>query len=698
MSLDSFLLFNLFIPTLLLSYVGKWELYKQFFEESPIALTVVEENGLISYANKKFAELTGYELYEIIGEHFTKFVAPEDRQRMEEYHRKRMEGKEAPEEYEYRCLRKDGEIRYVRIKVIRLPENRTISCKIDITEEKKAKEIENVFEKMARTTMTALFIYQDDYFVYVNPAMEKITGYNKDELLKMRFWELIREDYRKEIMEKGRKRQRGEAVEPGFCELPIYPKDGKEKWVFCTFANITYKGKPAVLGTAIDITEKKRSEEEIKERERRFEFLYQNSPVFNVIVGFDGKIIDINDYFLKATGYKKEEVVGKPALDFVADYHRKKAWEQLQRDLKGERTPPVKIDIIGKKKIHTVYFREGNVMVYEKGKPIGVLISGVDITERKQMEEALKESEEKYRTLVELSQEGICIDDENERIVFVNEAFAKALGYKKEELLGKNIFDIVHKEDIEKLKEEVEKRRKGKASKYEIRFLAKDGSTKTFIISAIPLYKNGKFMGSLSVNLDITERKAAEEKLAESEALYRAIAEYSQSGIFILQEGKFKFANTKFLEYTGYTIEDIEKINCWEIVHEKDRAKIINAVEAIMEGQDVNVPEFRYIKKDGTIRWAVGTGTAIEYKGKPAFLGVMTDITELKEMYEKEKKFIEDTSHYFFNPLCIAKGYIELAKSRINGEEKIMLEKAKEAILRIERVVKNIISKGEIHE
>ncbi len=687
------LLFNLFIPTLLLSYVGKWELYKQFFEESPVALTVVEENGLISYANKKFAELTGYELHEIIGEHFTKFVAPEDRQRMEEYHKRRIEGKEAPEEYEYKCLRKDGEIRYVRLKAIRLPENRTISCKIDITEEKKAKEMQVIFEKMAHTAMAALFICHDDHLVYVNPAMEKITGYNKDELLKMSFWELVREDYRKDIMEKVKERKAGQ-----FYELPILSKDGKEKWLFCTFTNITYKDKPAVLGTAVDITERKRSEEEIKERERRFEFLYKNSPIFNVIIGFDGKIVDVNDYFLEATGYKKEEVVGKPAIDFVADYHRKKAWEQLQRDLKGEKTPPIEIDIIGKKKIHTVYFGEGSVIVHEKGKPIGVLISGVDITERKKMEEALRESEEKYKMLVELSQEGICIDDENERIVFANEAFAKALGYKKEELLGKNILDIVHKEDAEKLRKEIDKRRKGEASKYEIRLLTKDGNTKTFIVSAIPLYKNGKFIGSLSVNLDITERKKAEEKLAESEALYRAITEYSQSGIFILQDGKFKFANTKFLEYTGYTTDDIEKINYWEIIHEKDREKIINAVEAVMEGQEVNVPEFRYIKKDGTIRWAIGTGTAIEYKGKPAFLGVMTDITELKKLYEKERKFIEDTSHYFLNPLCIAKGYIELAKSRINGEEKIMLEKAEEAILRVEKVIKNIVSKGEIHE
>lgn len=697
MQINTFSLIHIFLP-FLLAYIDKWELYKQFFEESPIALTVVEENGLISYTNKKFAELVGYKLHEIIGEHFTKFVAPEDRKRMEEYHIKRIKGEEAPSEYEYRCLRKDGETRYVRIKVIKLPENRTLSCKIDITEERKAKEMENVFERMANSTAVILFIYQDDYFVYVNPAMEKLTGYSKEELLKMHFWDIIKENYKEIVKEIGRERQIGKEVKPAVCEIPFYDKNGNLKWALCSFTNISYKGKPAGLGTAIDITEKKKTEEELKEREKRFKFLYQHSPSLNLIIGFDGRILDANDTFLELTGYRREEVIGKNTIDFVVEEQREKVWKQLQMDLKELKTPSIEVDIVGKEKIHTIFFGEGSVTIYEKGKPIGVLISGIDITERKAMEKALKESQEKYKMLVELSQEGICIDDENEKMVFTNDAFAKILGYKKEELLGKKVFDILYPEDKEKFMKEIEKRRKGEIGRYEVRFIAKNGEIKTFIVSAIPLYKNGKFIGSLSVNLDITERKLAEEKLAESEALYRAIAEYSQSGIFILQDERFKFVNSKFIESVGYREEELKKMNYLDLIHKEDKEKIKIAIEEIMKGRKIDVPEFRYITKDKKIRWAVGTGTSIEYKGKPAFLGVMTDITKIKEIHEKEKKFIENISHYFFNPICIARGYIDLVKNRINGEDKRMLEKAEDAILRIENVVKNIIRKGEIHE
>ncbi len=928
-------------------YPDKWEMYKLFFEESPIALTVVEEDGTISYANKKFAELTGYKLHEIIGEHFTKFVAEQDRERMNEYHIKRVRGEEAPQEYEYKCLRKDGKIRVVRIKVIKLPENRTLSCKIDVTEKK---EVEELFKRVVESTILAVFIYQDDHFVYVNPAVEKLTGYCKEELLKMKFWELVHEKYKEKVKERGRKRQKGEEIEPSIYEIPYYTKDGKLKWALCSLTNIMYKGKPAALATAMDITDKKVAEEEIRESRRKFEFLYQNSPSLNIIIGFDGRIIDINDSFLKLTGYKKEEVIGKKVLSFVADYHKEKVMKQLEQDFKGIKTPSIEVDIKGKKQMHTILFGEGQVIVYEKGEPIGVLLSGIDvtthkkmekalkeseerfrevadllptvicefnldgkilyvnkagfdlfgytvedlkaginaldlihpedrkkaeerikeiiqgkklgpieyrmfkkdgsqlnilvnsspiykdgkvvgirsvltnitelkrtekalkrseekyrnlfekmkdalyistidgkfidvnqamvellgydskeeiyklditkdfycnpgdrekiikeiskkgyvkdyeieikrkdgkklivletcherrdengnvigfegiirdITEKKEMERALKESEEKYRMLVEMSQEGICVDDENENITFVNEAFAKLLGYKKEELLGKNIFELVHEDDRKKLEEEVKKRRKGEASKYEIRFIAKDGRIKTFIVSAIPLYKNGKFVGSLSVNLDITERKIAEEKLAESQALYKAITESSPSGIFILQGGEFKFVNSKFSNSIGYTLEELKKMNYLELIHREDRYKVNEAIKKVMKKEETILPEFRYVTKDGRVRWAVGTGVVIEYKGRPALLGTITDITEIKEMHEKERKFIEDTSHYFFNPICVAKGYIELIRERINGEEKNMLEKANQALTRLEKIVKNIVTRGEIHE
>jgi len=153
----------------------------------------------------------------------------------------------------------------------------------------------------------------------------------------------------------------------------------------------------------------------------------------------------------------------------------------------------------------------------EKGVVIQIITVIRDLTEMKKIEETLRESAEKYGNIVELAQEGICIDDENENIVFSNEAFAKILGYEKKEIIGMKVYALLNEEGKKKLEEENKKRRGGKSSRYEITMYAKNGEPKTMIVSASPLYdSNGSYKGSISVNMDITERKKAERELKKA--------------------------------------------------------------------------------------------------------------------------------------------------------------------------------------
>ncbi|HEC87715.1 MAG TPA: PAS domain S-box protein, partial [Thermoplasmata archaeon] len=149
----------------------------------------------------------------------------------------------------------------------------------------------------------------------------------------------------------------------------------------------------------------------------------------------------------------------------------------------------------------------------EKGRVRQVITIMRDITDLKKTEEVLKEMVERYSKVIELAQEGICIDDENEITVFVNDAFAKNLGYKKEELIGKSIFDLVDEKGRKILNQQIKDRKKGKSSRYEITVYRKDGEPRILLISATPLIVDGKYKGSISVNLDITERKRMEETI-----------------------------------------------------------------------------------------------------------------------------------------------------------------------------------------
>ena len=804
---------NKFLFPLLLSSISidKWQLYKSFFENAPYPLTVVEENGLISYANKEFCNLVGYKLHEIIGEHFIKFVAPEDRKRLEKYHERRMKGMDAPSQYEYKALTKDGKIKHIRIKVIKLPENRTISCKIDLTEEKKArKELEEseekfkaifanardgifietidgeiidvndagarilgyekeeligknvkdivpdyiedrlpeikemikkdgsivpveisasfvtlggkeyvvaivrditerkkiedelkkereLFKMVTEKSIVGIYVIQDGVFKYVNPKLAEIFGYKVEELINRKGpLDLTFEEDRPIVQKNIRKRLEGK-IESIHYEFRGVRKDGKIINVEVYGSRFMYDNKPAIVGTLLDITAKKRIERELKDSEEKYRTLVETLSDGIISIDEEGKIIFWNKAAEEIFGYSQKEVIGKPITMIMPEWYKekhKKAFKKfLERGKKLKRT----LEVEGLRKNGEIFPVELSFSAYKRDHVFTFIAIARDITERKRIERELKDNEEKYRTLVELMQEGIAVDDEKENMIFVNDAFARMLGYEKDELIGKNVFDIVAERDKEKLMEECKKRRKGKASKYEIHFITKNGNIKTAIVSAIPLYKNGKFIGSISVNLDITERKKAEEKLAESEALFRAIIQYSSAGMFIMQNDKIKLVNPAFLRNVGYSEEEIKKMNYLELIYEEDREKVSNVIKKVMNGEETDIPEFRYVTKDGKIRWGVGSGVPIEYKEKPAFLGTITDVTEIRKTYEMKKEFMESIAHYFFNPIAIAKGYLELAIEK-DGESKDMLKKVNEAIGRIEKVVENIVRKGEIYE
>ena len=137
-----------------------------------------------------------------------------------------------------------------------------------------------------------------------------------------------------------------------------------------------------------------------------------------------------------------------------------------------------------------------------------------DITERKQMDEALRESEEKYRNIIETTNEGIVVIDADLRITYVNKKLAEKGGYNQEEVIGRPWWDFTDEEGKAVAKLHMDKRLRGIDEIYELKIICKDGSPFWMLVSSKSLLdKEGKFSGSLSMLTDITERKKAEEKI-----------------------------------------------------------------------------------------------------------------------------------------------------------------------------------------
>ncbi|MGA4578145.1 PAS domain S-box protein [Limisphaera sp. VF-2] len=170
---------------------------------------------------------------------------------------------------------------------------------------------EERFRRLAETTSTAIFVYSGEYFCYVNPATCAITGRTAPELLSMRFWEVVHPEHRDLVRQRGPARQRGEAV-PARYEFKILRKDGTERWIDFTAGQVTWEGRPAAIGTAFDITERKQAEEALRESETRNRIIANlvsdYAYIFRVLP--DGTLRGewVTDSFVKAFGLTIPEI------------------------------------------------------------------------------------------------------------------------------------------------------------------------------------------------------------------------------------------------------------------------------------------------------------------------------------------------------------------------------------------------------
>ncbi len=152
-----------------------------------------------------------------------------------------------------------------------------------------------------------------------------------------------------------------------------------------------------------------------------------------------------------------------------------------------------------------------------------------EVTNRKQATKTLKESEEKYRTLVEKMEEGIASVDENENFTFVNQATCKIFGYSKKEILKMNLKDLTTPQEFKRVRQQTSVRKTGKPSKYELKIITKDGSHSIISVTSSPLFDNNKkYLGAFGIFQDITERKQAEERIAYLNLVLRSVRDVNQ--------------------------------------------------------------------------------------------------------------------------------------------------------------------------
>jgi diguanylate cyclase (GGDEF)-like protein/PAS domain S-box-containing protein len=410
----------------------------------------------------------------------------------------------------------------------------------------------------------------------------------------------------------------------------------------------------------------------LKESEKKYRNFYEHAIEGIFQSTPEGRFLSVNPSLARMFGYASPEAMIKTVSDigrqiYANPQDRLRLKELLveQGRVEGFEAQVCRKD--GKKMwviINACAVRDpGGAVLYIEG-------TNEDITTRKQTEESIRESEWKYRSILENIDEGYYEVDLAGNFTFFNPSLPKILGYTAEEMKGMNNRQYMDGENAKKIfLAYKEVYRTGIAIKnVDWEFIRKDGN-RVFMETSTYLMRDssGQPIGFSGIIHDVSDRRRAEEALKAAEALYRTLAERSFVGVYVVQGGKFRFINSNAASYAGYTKEELLDQEAGQLIHPEDREKEKRNAQAMLRGESTSPYEFRIITKQGQTRWIMETVTSIYYHGKPAILGNSMDITERKRM---EEEIIALTITDPLTGLHNRRGFFALAEQQLKIAER----------------------------
>ncbi len=401
----------------------------------------------------------------------------------------------------------------------------------DVTErrqtEEALKESEERFKMLFQSAPDAYYLSDlKGKFLDGNKMAERLTGYKKQELIGKSFFKLglLLPSQISKAAKLLLKNARG--ISTGPDEFRIRRRDGTEVLVDISTRPVKLKDQTLVLGIARDTTERKLAEEALRESEEKFRMLAEKSPNM-IFINKKGRVVYANQKCEEVIGYRREDFYS-PDFDFISLIAPESVAvikANFQKHMEGMDVPPYEYTLLTKtgKRIDSIITTK--LITY--GGETAILGIITDITERKQAEEALRYSEEKYRHLVENMNEVLYSVDENGTITYISPVVESLSGYKPSEVIGKNFLTFIFKDDVEYVRSQFQKRISGIHETNECRFMTRSGDLKWIRSSGRPILLNDRFLGIQGVIADITEQKRAEDEikasLREKEAMMREI-------------------------------------------------------------------------------------------------------------------------------------------------------------------------------
>ncbi|NMB66430.1 MAG: PAS domain S-box protein, partial [Spirochaetes bacterium] len=444
-----------------------------------------------------------------------------------------------------------------------------------------------------------------------------------------------------------------------------------------------------VLGTYEDITEKKKAEQQIKESEERYRNLAESTQDLIALHDMDGIIQYVNQAVINISGYTQEEIIGNNILMFVPRKYRRSIYERHAKRLSG---------YFGIEQFETEFVNKFGTLIpvqvtstpiVKDGKIISIMIVAHDLTQRKIAEELLIKNKERLDAAIAILQYDA--KDAHELFEYMLEKALQLTGSKIGFILNydanekKFVFNAWSKEVmhectmIEKPEEyyldtagiwaeTVRQARPIIINNYKEDNPLKKGYPEGHVdidrFLGIPVFRNKEIVATVGVanketdytEMDVLqltllmdaawksyERMQVTGALAESEEKFRTLADSSPMAIMMYQDDTFVYVNKAAEQISGYSFEEVGHLNFWFLVHPEDKEMLINKAQRRQQGgQGLDSYEFRIISKDGQVKWVYITSATVQYKGKPAGLVSVLDITDRKKaeeaLFEEKEK------------------------------------------------------------
>jgi len=524
--------------------------------------------------------------------------------------------------------------------------------------EEALRESEERFRLLADEAVEGIVLIENGGIFDANKSFTRMFGYELDELVEMEVGELVVPEDRETV------ERRISSGDTRAYEIRGCRKGGEVFPVEVRPRQLPYKGRRVRLTSVIDLTERQAVEEALRMSEKRFRAVVDQSPLSIQILSPDGHTVRVNRAWEELWGVTLEDLAGYNMLD-DQQLVEKGIMPFIQRGFAGERVqiPPILYDpeeTIPDLTRNAEPGRWVRAFIYPVEDEVGnvreVTLMHEDITEQRRAEEALRQSEERFRATFEQAAVGMAQVDPGGSWLRVNQRLCEIVGYTAGELRGLTFQDITHPDDLEVDLGYVGQLLAGEIETYSIekRYLRKDGSIVWVELTAsLVRGPSNDPRYFVSVIEDISERKRTEQALNQSEQLYRSVVEQAAENIFLVdaETRRVLESNAALQTSLGYTAEELKGMTLYDIVA-GDREGVDRNVERIMREGSLNVGERQYRRKDGSLTDVEENMSAVPYDGREVMCIVAHDVSErkraesaLEEIREAERNRIARELH-----------------------------------------------------